>query len=338
MNTMEQRSVWFRFIAKHYGHMPNISDSLQHAFIIEKEKGCEVQIPVSSMETERLLNTYVGDFVRLLSEPNSEFASLLPVSFSYLRENGTVVPAVTSSPRPSLASRVPLSKEESIRKEQKAFQNSITNQTQIFYCNISNAVNYADDPPEDVKKCKNSLMLILKEYQKAVEVDPSFKRADRFLSATKEPLNKIEKEISAYSDYFKYAYNIVVNRYLDIVFQSARVNPRVSGIVEAKRRIEQFDSIAITELTRERLRQATIILQDLEQSDGYKRRAAEAKKASRLSEKIKSFALEHSSISSGGKRYTSPGLALLMLVVLGFGSIVSLFELILSVFPKLSDS
>ena len=334
MDTTEQRAAWFRFINKRYGRIPTIQGPLQHATILKSENGCEIRIPVSSTEKEEFLNKFAGDFGNLLREAGSEYAALLPVSFSFLRNDGTVVPIVSRSPRYRFPPEMLMSREERLRKEQQEFREKVKHQTDIFYCNISNAVNYADVPPEDIQKCKDSFDLILKEYSKAGEEEPTFKCADRFISAIKEPIDNIENKIGTSSDYFMYAYNMIVNRYLDIVFQSIRVSPSLSGLEVAKNRIEQFSQVALTELTRERLKRDKIVLQLLGQSEEYKQRAKKAEKSSRLSERIKNYALEHSSISSGGERYTSPGWAWLMLLVLGFGSIVSFFEWIASPFTN----
>lgn len=336
MNITEKSALWYRFITKHYGSM-TYTGALQHASIIETDKGCEIRIPVVNAKIEEALNKSAVYFESILGEPGSEFASLLPVSFTLLRTDGTLIPVV-SKPYPRLPDGMFLTREERIRNEEEEFRNRLNEQMSTFSCNLSNMVKYADNPPEDVKKCKKDFMLILEEIEKVGEDDRSFKRADRFISSVKVPLDIIEKEISAYSDYFKYAYNVIVNKYLDVVFESSKVNPSLSGIRIAINRVEQFDSIALTELTCARLKQAKVLLQQLYQSPTYKRNAKETERASRMSEKIKEFALSHWYIRSGGKRYTASGLGLLALIVYAFGWIVSLFESFFSLFKKANDA
>ena len=334
----ELTSLWYLFVIKYYDDNPMITSLVKSSWVYDTERGCEIIIRVPFSGYEECLNTYIGEFKHLLSR-DSEFSSLLPVYFTYFRQNGTKVQAEeVPSQRNHFPSNMswmfPELREDGLQN--RAFRVFVKEEQSRLHCMISNHVLFPDELPVRVEKCKKSFERLVEESDKVSENGPSFDRADHLLSAVKKPLSKIEIELgtSSDSDYYKYAYNFVVTKYLDIILDSVIENPSLSGLNKASMKLEQFDSSILTNLTKECLERTKDVLLQLEQSTAYKQGAKEAEKASRLSARIKRFALESSSITSGGKRYTSPLLAWFSLIVLGFGSIVSLLEWIASLFTR----
>lgn len=202
---------------------------------------------------------------------------------------------------------------------------------------MNNLVEFDPNPPAEVKKCMNKFKSIRKGIDSAYEHGPSFSRADHLLQASIKSLDSIQRVLGSESDYYQSVYKLITFSYLDLVLKAAKVSPSLSGIKKARENIAYIDSLPITKRTKECVERTGVVLQQLEQSPEYKQNAKEFENSSLLSERIKSFALEHSTIESGGKRYTSPGWALLALIVLSFGQWVAIFEKIGSLFKKKSD-
>lgn len=332
----ELTSLWYLFVIKYYDDNPLLTSLLQHSRVAETEKGSEVIIWLRFSEHEDILNTYMGEFKRLLSQ-DSEFTSLLPVYFTYFRLNGTKVQAEEYS---SFKNRYSPFLLEELRQSVKdglqtsAFRVFIDEEQDNLHSMISNQVLFSDELPAKVEKCRKSFKRLIGASDKADEKGPSFDCADYLISVVKKPLSKIEIELGTSSDYFKYAYNFLVTKYLDIVLDSVFVTPSLSGLNKASMQLEQFDSSVLTVFSKESIKRTRNVLHLLGQSTAYRQRAQEVEKDSRLSRRIKDYALSHWWIQSGNKRYSSPPLALFALIVLWFASIVSLFERIASLFKK----
>ena len=99
MITQDKVALWSRFVKDQFASKPRLGSMLGNSQIVEAEIGCEVLIPVTSQGQEEWLNDHIVELMQPLRMNNSEFASLLPVSFSFLRDDGTVVKAEERTPR-----------------------------------------------------------------------------------------------------------------------------------------------------------------------------------------------------------------------------------------------
>lgn len=197
--------------------------------------------------------------------------------------------------------------------------------------------------PEDFVKCKDAILHIIGDESTKAFRTPSFESEALYLSTIKESVNKIERELGADSIHYKNICNEIVNTCLSLLVEIVWAKQTMQTIIEAKTRAEQlYTYYPISESTKERISETVLVFSKIEQEiqqeiERTRKEQQEREKASRLSERIKRFALSHSSVDGGDKRYTSPLLAWTALIVYGFGSIISLFEWLISPFVKKHD-
>lgn len=333
LSDKELNAIWQRVVVDHYRNDPYVFVPLNRSQVSKIMFGCEVKIPVSSIKQEDYVTECIEEINSLLRQSDPELSSCR-FFYAYSWDDGDVVSAepVLFPVEPDIFS--PFKKKH---RNVRNISDIVSRAASNFSCNVSNLVELDPNPPADVKKSKNNFKRIRKEIDNVYEHGPSFSRADRLLSESKKPLDSIQSVLGSESKYFQHVYKLVIFSYLDLVLKAAKVNPSLSGIRNARKNIEYLDSLPITKRTKECVGRTGAVLLQLEQSPEYKQKAKEYESDSRLSERIKNFALDHSTIESGGKRYTSPGWALLALIVLSFGQWVAIFEKIGSLFKKKSD-
>ena len=96
---------------------------------------------------------------------------------------------------------------------------------------------------------------------------------------------------------------------LSLLIEIVGANQTVSTVKEARKRAEElYTYYPIIETTKTRIAQTCLELEKPEQE--IRKIIRKQVDASRLSKMIKDFSLDYSSVESGGKRYTSPLLAL----------------------------
>lgn len=221
----------------------------------------------------------------------------------------------------------------------RAFRNRFPRYDESFSRAIVKEYNNVDAPAAFVK-CKDAIYTIIGDERSKALNSPSFDSADHYLSTIKDSVDIIAKELGEESVHYKNISNEIIQTCISLLIETVWAEQTVSTVKEAKRRAELLNSYyPISESTQERISRTILEFEKIEE-EYYKeikraqKERQEQEKASRLSERMKRFALKYSSIPSGGKRYTSPGWAVLVLIVLGFASIISLFESIASIFKR----
>ena len=152
MDNRKQTETWHCFVNKHYSNRPRFADFLGRSWAVEKEKGCEVHIPVQNSGQERYISERIGEFKNLLEQQDSEYSSLLPVSFFYHREDGTIVEAEEAVPRPierrtspafpSLASQTASFRHEEVQKSKERLSDRIDRFARSIYSIKSGGKRY----------------------------------------------------------------------------------------------------------------------------------------------------------------------------------------------------
>lgn len=191
------------------------------------------------------------------------------------------------------------------------------------------------EAPAPFVKCKDAIYSIIADERNKALHSPSFDSTDHYLSAIKGPIVTIAEELGDGSIHYQNITNVIIQTTLSLLIDTVWAEHTVSAVKEAKQRAEQlFTLYPITDSTKESISRTIVELGKIENEyvEDIKRAKKEKEKASRLSERMRRFADNHSSMPSGGKRYTSPGWALLILIILGLAFVISIFETILSVF------
>ena len=216
--------------------------------------------------------------------------------------------------------------------EKRLFNNRFPRIDESYLDAIVKEYNSVDAPAAFVK-CKDAIYTIISVEEQKAYNSPSFESADHYLFAIKDSVNIIARELGEDSICYKNISNFIAQTYLSLLIEIVWSEQTVSSVKIAKQKAELlFSYYPISEATQKRISQTILVFKEIEEE--RKKERKEKEDASRLSGRIKRFALENSSIPSGGKRYTSPGWALLVLIVLGFASIISLFESIASIFKR----
>lgn len=228
-------------------------------------------------------------------------------------------------------------------KEKRSFMNRFPSEDESCSHELVKEYNRVDAPAA-FQNCKDAIYLIIGDERTKALRAQSFNSTDQFLSAIKQPADRIVRELGEESIYYKNICSTIVDTYLSALIRVVWSDQTISTLEEARRKAEQlYTYYPISETNRKRISQTILEFEKIEsqinaEAERAKREGQAQEKASRLSERIKNFALTHWSVPGGDKRYTSPGLALLATMVLWFGSIVSLFERIGNLFKKKSDA
>lgn len=333
MNTNDRKETWMHFSYNMYCSNP-IYKYLKEAEILETEDGCSIRIPVDSYFTEFRINRELPEIRRKMGYQS--YNHLLPVRFSFLREDGTIITEEewkkTQEKHLNSMSKDPLP-EFWVRSRQEVFQDSLKEDIRQSNSAITEFVN-DNSSTLDAGRCKDEFKQILSEIHKAIEEEPSFDCVDHLLTVTKDPLCLLEKELGSDSNLFMHISNLIVHNCLNIIIKIVNGKQTRKTIKEAQDRVQQLYSYTISDITKQRVSETSVKIADL---DYAIQRRIEAEKASLLSERIKNFALKHSTLDGGDRRITSPGWAVLVLIVLSFASWVAIFEKIGSLFKKKSD-
>ena len=282
---------------------------LNQAEIFETSTCREIRIPVDGSSTEDRLNSAFPEIRRKLRNP--DYRHLLPVTFTFVRNDGTMITEAWEKRHEELLkSEERNSSEFSLDSLKSLFLSCRNNEISQSVSDISHLLN-DDTADSEARKYKCEFKLILEGIRKISEEEPSFACADYLLFIAEEPLSIIEKALGPNSVYFKHISNLIVNFYLRSLIDIVDGNQTTFNLEEAGKKTGQLYSYSISESTRSRILQKSLNWNEIRST---RKNQKEAEEASRLSSKIKGFALDHSSVDGGDKRYTSPLLALFSLI------------------------
>lgn len=328
MSNEELTEIWNHFIEKHYSTKPRLYNFLRSAEVLEVERRYEVRIPVKNPAQEDWLNHHI---IAELDRSFGQELKVSPLRITYLREDGSLIEAEDRGPSPQTNPLVLNSSFVRMTTREWALQKRFPKEDNSYSSELVNVVNTVN-APASVERCKDAIFrIIADERTKALKAVPSFDNADRYFSSVQDSVDIIANELGKESHHYMIIINEIVQTYLTLLVRVVQNDPIITKIKEATRRSKLLYSYPISETTKKRISDTCLEFVKIEQEYDAKIERAEKirqeqEKAQRLSERIKRYALSHYSIKSGNKRYTSPLLGLFALIILGIGSIVSLFE------------